>query len=152
MRWTLVGSMLLYTIPIITYIFLFGKCKILLEIIFGAFSLLFYSPTYLNILFMYSLCRIDDLTWGTKGLDTENNKRNAELTNSWRVFKFLHVSKYLGWNIVLSALLLSFGSAYTPRIFITIIIVTIMALSQSLKILIGCFYMITYKISTKYKQ
>ena len=30
---------------------------------------MFYGPTYLNILNIYSICRIDDISWGTKGLD-----------------------------------------------------------------------------------
>jgi chitin synthase len=127
---------------------LFGKFHILTEVISGAFSMLFYGPTYLNILYMYSLCRIDDISWGTKGLDTDSSRINERLATSWKSLKYLHVSKYVGWNIIISVILLSFGSSYTPRIFITIIMVAIMGFSQLIKVLIGIFYMITYKIST----
>ena len=68
MRWVLVGSIGIYVIPISTYILLFGGFHIIWEIVLGALSFLFYSPTYLNILNIYSLCRIDDISWGTKGL------------------------------------------------------------------------------------
>lgn len=70
LRWILVGTTLIYIIPIFAYIFMFQKPNILWEIILGAFSFLFYGPTYLNILNIYSLCRIDDISWGTKGLDS----------------------------------------------------------------------------------
>jgi len=32
---------------------------------------LFYTPTYVNILQIFAFCRIDDLSWGTKGLDAD---------------------------------------------------------------------------------
>jgi chitin synthase len=32
-------------------------------------SYLYYSPTYINILQIFAFARIDDLSWGTKGLD-----------------------------------------------------------------------------------
>jgi chitin synthase len=57
----------IYVLPILTYVFLFKKTNILCEIIMGTFSFIFYGPTYLNILNIYSLCRIDDISWGTKG-------------------------------------------------------------------------------------
>jgi chitin synthase len=35
-------------------------------------SYLFYAPTYINILQIFAFCRIDDLSWGTKGLDQDD--------------------------------------------------------------------------------
>ena len=32
-------------------------------------SYIYYIPTYINILQVFAFCRIDDLSWGTKGLD-----------------------------------------------------------------------------------
>jgi chitin synthase len=34
-------------------------------------SYIFYVPSYINTLLVYSFCRIDDLSWGTKGLDDD---------------------------------------------------------------------------------
>jgi len=68
MRWLLVSSIVIYIVPISVYILLFKNCHILCEIVLGSISFLFYSPTYLNILSVYSLCRIDDISWGTKGI------------------------------------------------------------------------------------
>jgi len=128
-----------------TYVILFKKFNILGEIIVGAFSFLFYSPTYLNILNIYSLCRIDDISWGTKGLDTGSSK-NDKLKDSWKLIKFVHVGKYVLWNIVFGITLLSLGASYKPRFFITIIMVAIMGVSMSVKIIVGLFYMIHYKM------
>lgn len=113
----------------------------------GAFSFLFYGPTYLNILNIYSLCRIDDISWGTKGLDSGAGGQNSKLKDSWKLIKFIHVSKYVFWNIVVAAIILSFGSSYTPRFFITIIMIGLMGTSLSVKIVIGLLYMIKYKLS-----
>lgn len=41
------------------------------EIVTSLFSYLFYTPTYVNILQIFAFCRIDDLSWGTKGLDAD---------------------------------------------------------------------------------
>ena len=55
------------------YVIIFCKGSFLVDVIFSTVSFLFYGPTYLNILNIYSLCRIDDISWGTKGLDTAGN-------------------------------------------------------------------------------
>jgi chitin synthase len=41
------------------------------EMITSVFSYLFFTPTYINILSIFAFCRIDDLSWGTKGLDSD---------------------------------------------------------------------------------
>ena len=70
MRWMLVGSLAVYIFPILGYVVLFRRLRPLIEILFGFFSFLFYIPTYLNILNIYALCKIDDISWGTKGIDS----------------------------------------------------------------------------------
>jgi chitin synthase len=147
MRWILIGSTGIYIVPILVYVLLFKKINILWEVILGAFSFLFYGPTYLNILNIYSLCRIDDISWGTKGLDSGVSNKNSKLKDTWKLIKFVHVSKYVLWNIIVGVVILSFGSSYSPRFFITIIVVAIMGSSLSIKILIGILYMIKYKMS-----
>lgn len=60
--------MAIYAVPVSLYVILFRGMNTLCEVIFGTLSFLFYTPTYLIILNVYSLCRIDDISWGTKGL------------------------------------------------------------------------------------
>lgn len=38
-------------------------------------SFFFYMPSYINLFFVYAFCRIDDLSWGTKGLETEQKAK-----------------------------------------------------------------------------
>lgn len=40
------------------------------QIVMSMFSYFFFAPSYVNLFFIYAFCRIDDLSWGTKGLDT----------------------------------------------------------------------------------
>lgn len=42
-----------------------------IEMVTSLLSYLFYTPTYVNILQIFAFCRIDDLSWGTKGLDAD---------------------------------------------------------------------------------
>jgi len=97
---------------------------ILCETIMGAFSFIFYGPTYLNILNIYSLCRIDDISWGTKGLESGSGG-SSKLKDSWKLIKFVHVAKYVIWNMIVGPLL-SFESSYTARFYITIILIGVM--------------------------
>jgi chitin synthase len=136
--------MLIYAVPILFYICLFGNMHIMCEIILGAFSFLFYTPTYLNILNIYSLCRIDDISWGTKGLDSGSGK-NAHLKGGWKLLKFIHVAKYVIWNILLASVLLTLGSSYTARFFVTIGMVILIGMSMSVKVFVGVLYMIYYR-------
>lgn len=41
------------------------------EMITSVLSYIYYSPTYINLLQLFAFCRIDDLSWGTKGLDND---------------------------------------------------------------------------------
>jgi len=68
------GVIGLYAIPLLVYTILFKSLRALFEILVGALSFAFYTPTYLIILNIYALCRMDDLSWGTKGLDAGAGK------------------------------------------------------------------------------
>jgi chitin synthase len=32
-----------------------------------------FVPTYIHLLIIYAFCRIDDFSWGTKGIDSKTN-------------------------------------------------------------------------------
>jgi chitin synthase len=40
-------------------------------------SYIFYVPSYINVLLIYSFCRIDDLSWGTKGLEDDIERQRS---------------------------------------------------------------------------
>lgn len=56
-----------HAIPII-WTFSFRKY---FEMLVSLISYIFYTPTYIHILMIFSFSRIDDLSWGTKGLDDD---------------------------------------------------------------------------------
>jgi chitin synthase len=68
-KWLVVSVIAMYAIPIIIYALFYCKWEFMFDVVFGAFAFVFYTPTYLNILNTFALCRIDDISWGTKGLD-----------------------------------------------------------------------------------
>jgi hypothetical protein len=142
-RWMLVGTLGIYLLPILFYNLLFGRLHILCEVVLGFVSFLFYSPTYLNILNVYSLCRIDDISWGTKGLDSSPSSNS--LAGSWKLIKMVHVAKYVIWNVVLSAVLLTLGAGYKTRFYVSLAVLGLIAVSFSVKALVGIAYMIVYK-------
>lgn len=56
-----------HALPII-WTFSFKKY---VEMLTSVLSYIYYSPTYVNLLQMFAFSRIDDLSWGTKGLDND---------------------------------------------------------------------------------
>ncbi len=59
----------------------------------------------------------------------------------------VYVGKFILWNIVLSATLLSLGSSYKVRFFITIIMVSVIGFMLVIKIIIAVGYLINYRLS-----
>jgi hypothetical protein len=135
------------------------------DVIFGALSFVFYTPTYLNILNTFALCRIDDISWGTKGLDAEVGKGN-ELKESWKSIKIMPVAKYLFWNIIVGTAMLIISSpldaagvsgtnayddllvqSYLRKFFMTFALMLIIGFALFLKIIIGAIYNIKYRCS-----
>jgi chitin synthase len=59
----------LYIIPVVVFLVVSRRVDYIIDIFFSVISFIFFSPTYHNILNIYALCRIDDISWGTKGID-----------------------------------------------------------------------------------
>lgn len=109
------------------------------------FAFFFYTPTYLILLNTYALCRIDDISWGTKGLDSHKaTKKDDKIMETWKVIKFLYVAKLVFWNVVVAALLLHFGNSFKIRFFITFGIMFILAITLAIKVILGVFYYCGY--------
>lgn len=146
-RWMLIGTLGIYLLPILFYNLLYGRFRILWEVVLGFISFLFYSPTYLNILNVYSLCRIDDISWGTKGLDSSSPSSNS-LADSWKLIKMVHVTKYVIWNVILSSALLTLGAGFITRFYVSLVILGIIALSFFIKAVVGICYLLVFKCKT----
>ena len=62
--------------------------------------------------------------------------------------KFVHVAKYVIWNIILSAVLLTLGASYVPRFWVTFGMVCLIGATMAIKVLIAVLYMIYYKFKS----
>lgn len=69
----LIASFVFYFIPVLLFWIMFCRFDPLFETLVGFPAFLFYTPTYLILLNVYSLCKMDDMSWGTKGLDVDSD-------------------------------------------------------------------------------
>lgn len=150
-RYVVLGIMGLYALPLLLYSILFCNIRVIFEVIAGALSFAFYTPTYLIILNIYSLCRMDDLSWGTKGLEAGESK-DAAVLNTWKIIRTIHVGKLLFWNILTAGLLIHFGSDYLIRFYLTFALMGIIASTMAFKVFCGILYYFYYKIAIKNKK
>eukprot|EP01017_Pseudomicrothorax_dubius_P012615 TRINITY_DN15304_c0_g1_i3.p1 TRINITY_DN15304_c0_g1~~TRINITY_DN15304_c0_g1_i3.p1 ORF type:complete len:452 (-),score=98.62 TRINITY_DN15304_c0_g1_i3:25-1380(-) len=78
----------------------------IMTIIRGVFAFLFYSPSYINVLILYSFSNFDDLTWGNR---TEgNNEKLAKLqqrAKSFKNFKMEYISWFAFTNVLCAYLI-----------------------------------------------
>lgn len=109
------------------------------------FSFVFYTPTYLIVLSIYSLCRVDDISWGTKGLNAATDK-DESLRGAWRLLKYVQVAKFVFWNVIVSCMLMFLNSFETARFVAIFGVLIIITGSVSLKVLIAMFYLVKYLI------
>lgn len=106
---------------------------------------MFYAPSYLNLLNIYALCRIDDISWGTKGLDASVGGKNAKLKDTWKVVKMIDVAKFLIWNIIIGVTLIIFDGYLIIKFFVTLSLLCLFSFVQAFKMFIGLIYLIKYK-------
>jgi chitin synthase len=137
-----------------------------MDVIFGVVSFVFYTPTYLNMLNTFALCRIDDISWGTKGLDAEVSKGN-NLKDAWKAIKIMYVAKFVFWNILVGTAMLIISSplnvsgaldaatyqnllvdSYIRKFFMTFALMIIIGFALFLKIIIGAMYIISYRVGS----
>lgn len=152
LRFIMLGIIGLYVLPILVFMFSFSRVNHIVDMVFSTFSFIFFSPTYLIILNIYALCRIDDISWGTKGLDSEVSNRKEEMTDEWKKIKIIHVCKFVFYNIVVAFLLLIFGDNYVARFFLTFAIMILIGFTLLLKVVIAVGYLIYYRCTNSKVQ
>ena len=139
----------LYALPLMLYSILFSNFRIIFEVVAGAFSFAFYTPTYLIILNVYALCRMDDLSWGTKGLDAGSGSKDEAVLNSWKIIKTIHVGKLVFWNVITAGLMIHFGSDYLIRFWLTFALMILIASTMLMKVFLALVYYFYYKTCIK---
>jgi hypothetical protein len=66
--------------------------------------------------------------------------------DDWKKIKLIHVSKFIFWNAIVAFVLLLFGSDYIFKFWVTFSIMVALLVTLGLKVLIGSFYIICYKL------
>jgi hypothetical protein len=130
-----------YVVPLVVYAIFYRRFRFIADVVVGFFSFIFYAPTYLNILTIYALSRIDDFSWGTKGL-IDADEKNREMKKSWKTIKMIFVAKFVFWNVVVGAVLLSLTGDYAQKFYTTYAVLGFIALFLLIKIFIGTVYLI----------
>ncbi len=105
LRYVVVAVFGLHFIPILFYSIFYKKSKVVVEVTLGVLSFLFFTPSYLIIFNIYALCRIDDISWGTKGRDEDKQGEN-KMKQKWRKIKIVYVLKYIFWNTAVTTFFL----------------------------------------------
>lgn len=89
---------------------------------------------------------MDDLSWGTKGLEAGGSGKDKTVENSWKIIKTIHVAKLVFWNVVVAGLLIHWGSNYLVRFYLTFALMIIIAFTMALKVVLAILYYIYYKV------
>ena len=85
-------NMLCYIVPVLCNPF-----KSAIDILFSTKDYLFYAPAYVHTLLIYAFCNIDDLSWGTKGLEAASSMNEKSLK-----YKCSYVYKWLMLNMLVA--------------------------------------------------
>lgn len=106
----------------------------------SVFSYLFYTPTYVNILQIFAFCRIDDLSWGTKGLDSDSNS----VAKEWERLKYIFVLQYLTTNVIVSYICIKASEMDLPRNVLILISACLVAFMLIFRLVPAGIYLIKY--------
>lgn len=108
-------------------------------------SYIFYVPSYINILLIYSFCRIDDLSWGTKGLEDDVERKRSD---DWRKEKYLFVSKFVVVNVVVAFLACSVIDLPKVRSYIILILTCLVVFLLAFRLIFAMIYLVKYKLKS----
>jgi cellulose synthase/poly-beta-1,6-N-acetylglucosamine synthase-like glycosyltransferase len=98
---------------------------------------------------IYSISRIDDISWGTKGRDSDEiSKEEESKKNLWRKLKMLFAGKFLLWNYFFSLLIIYISDGEkVSKYFLIFLILIILLVSLLLKVILGVIYLLRYKVT-----
>lgn len=95
---------------------------------------------------------MDDLSWGTKGLDSGAGNKDSAILDCWKVIKTIHVGKLLFWNVLVAGFLIHFGSEYLMRFYLTLGLMVLIAVTMLFKVFFGILYYFYYMIFINNKK
>ena len=98
-------------------------------------------PTYVNILQIFAFCRIDDLSWGTKGLD---NTGEGGIAREWERRKYVFVLQYVSINVIFSYVIITISDYDIMRNSVILVTTCLVAFLLLARITAGGWYIIKY--------
>ena len=112
-----------------------------IEMVTSLLSYIYYSPTYINIVQTFAFARIDDLSWGTKGLDMEANE---ELSRDWERRKYVFILQYIATNGILAYVLIALSRWDYPRNIIILATAILVVFLLAFRISFAFFWIVKY--------
>lgn len=112
-----------------------------IEVVRSLPSYIFYVPSYVNILLIYSFCRVDDLSWGTKGLDDDVTRTRSE---RWKIIKYKFVGHFLLWNVVVAFVLTNVMDLYLVRSYVILVMTCLVVFLLAFKLIFAMLYLLRY--------
>ena len=98
-------------------------------------------PTYINILQVFAFCRIDDLSWGTKGLDQTGE---SAIAREWERRKYVFVLQYVTMNVVFSYTVITLSDYDILRNSVILATTCLVAFLLLVRLIAGAWYLLTY--------
>lgn len=126
-----------HAIPVI-WTFSFSKW---IDMLTALPSYIFYVPSYVNILLLYAFCRIDDLSWGTKGLDEDVDRKK---TLEWKKEKFRFVCIFLIVNVLIAFAICQVIDLPRVRGGLILAIACLVVFLLSFRLIFAFFYLLKY--------
>lgn len=127
------------------------NCKTYYEIITCLPSFFFYLPSYINLFIVYAFCRIDDLSWGTKGLETEQKAKQNAIRIKFSDEKIKFTIKWLGFNIILSLILVGLANDYVIQNYIIWLFSAYFGGIMAIKVIFVVIFFLKYNIITRFR-
>ena len=107
-------------------------------------SYIYYSPTYVNLLQMFAFSRIDDLSWGTKGLDND-------VGDGVQRRKFIFILQYISTNSIFSYILIKLTFFDYPRNIIILSSTCLVAFLLGFRLIFAAIYLVKYYAKRPWK-
>lgn len=111
------------------------------ECLASVFSYIFYTPTYINVVQIFAFCRIDDLSWGTKGLDIEGE---GGVAHEWERRKYIFVLQFVSTNVVFAYIIISICDYDFPRNTIILTTTCLVAFLLLVRLVGAIIYLLQY--------
>ena len=117
-----------------------------IEMLTSLISYIYFSPTYINILQTFAFCRIDDLSWGTKGLDKDSQ---MEMENEWQRRKYIFVLQYVSTNVLLSYVIVTLSKYDLTRNILILVSSALVVFLLAFRLFFALFYILKYYLTRR---